>query len=544
LQKLIGKTILPFTVSSQANGFFDSNVEKAAVFCTAELNRQKGGGFFRKQDTEKLVFISTVLYPFWIAPFEESTLIIDGLNIASYTIIYSALPDLKGFQENLKSQSMTRQAHSNCLSNNQNYFQTSNNEQKIIIEGLLNDVVFTGEFLDYIKQAKTTDLPIIEGVLISPCLDEEGLLKMVQKIEIMKKKLSDELASLNEVIKLLNSKNMESQANLQEEIQVINKEYSVKIQNTKAILDDNISKINKIYSKDVTEVSNRFEQKITSMQKDVVRFEKEKNKLDAEIEHAESEIKTSAVNKDDSAEQKWKEKRNQLKDQRPDIISKLKETQKLVDTEEEAKKTSLFQLKQDNEAKIKEASKALLEIEASQDAEIKFFLNEMERIEESTSNIIRKVNELAKNREEKIREFEQLGIRQKRTDHLLVYMPFYLSCYQSKTKKRYTYLAPSDLSDSGFSTRIKTLGKTKISQLFQPRYKKITSILNHFIVLMDENIIFNREIFEACMKANIMQTEKAGELVRNGLIKLKEQSWLSKSEFEEFNQAVTQYYSG
>jgi hypothetical protein len=545
LQKFITKTILPFTVSSQANGVFNGDIEKAAVFCTAELNRQKGGGFFRKQDAEKLVFTSKVLYPFWITPFRESTLLLDGLNVASYTITYPALPDLKAFIERLKEQQMIRQVHTNFLSNNQNYFQNSNNEQKLVIDGLLNDAEFNRDFLKYVKQATTTDLPITEAVLVTPALNEEGVLKMLQNIESTRLKLSEDLADLKETIKLLNSKSLESQADLREEIKAVENEFGVKIRKAKAILDDKVSEINKAYADEVAVVSNRFERKITGLQTDLVKCEKEKGQLDEEIEHVESEIKTSAINKDDSAEQKWKEKRNELKDQRPEIASKLKETQKLIDEEEEAKKTSLFQLMQDNEAKIREVSKDLLEIESAQDAEIKVFRNEIEKIEDLTSNIIEKVNELSKNREEKMLEFDQLGIRQKRTDHLLVYMPFYLSCYHSKSAKRYTYLAPSDVSDGGLSARLKALGKIKISQLFQPKYKRISSILNSFIGLMDENIVFSRETSEACLKANILQIEKsAQDSVRSGLNKLKEQGWLSESEFEEFNQVFTLYFSG
>lgn len=534
---------MPFAVS-QTNGVFNGDPEKAAVFCLAELDRQKGGGFLQKRDVEKLVFISKVLYPFWIAPFKESTLLIDGLNVSSHTIAYFALPDLKAFIEKLNGQLMTRHVHANFLENNQNYFQISNDEQKLIIEGVLNDAEFTSEFLEYTKQAITTDVPVIEAVLVTPALNVEGVFKMLQNLEKTRLKLSEELADLNEVIKLLNLKKQESQADLNEETKVTENDFGAKIQKVEALLDVDLAKINKAYSNQVTEVSYRFEQKISSLQKDLVKVEKEKEQIDTEIERAESEIKTSAINKDDSAEQKWKEKRNELKDKRPEINSKLKEMQKQIDAEEEAKKTELFQLKQNNEAKIKEAGKDLAEIESARDAKIKVLQNQIEKLEELTSNIIEKANELAKNREEKMLEFDRLGIRQKTEASMLVYMPFYLLSYQSKSSKRYTYLAPSTVNEGGLTTRLKSIGKTKITQLFQPRSRKITSILNSFMSLMDENIVFNREISEACQKSSLLQTEKAQESVRSGLDKLKEQNWVSNSQFEEFNQAVTKNFPG
>jgi hypothetical protein len=538
LQKPIERTILPFA-TSQTNEVFNDDLEKAAVFCNAELNRQKGGGFLRKQEAEKLIFTSKVLYPFWMTAFRDSTFLIDGLNTSSHAITYQNLPDLKAFLETLKKQQMTRQVHTEFLSNNQNYFQISSDQQKLTIEGLINDPEFTEEFSEYTKKATTTDLPVTEAVIVTPALDEKGVFNMLQTVENTRLKLTEELSDLKEAIKLLNSKSLESQTDLSKEIKAVENEYAVKIQKAKAIMDSKVSKINKAYSEEVTDVSSKFEQKLTGLHKDVVKFEKEKEHLDAEIDHAESEIKTSAVNKDEIAEKKWKEKRNELKDQRPEVVSKLKELQKQIDEEQEAEKTNLFQIKQNNEAKIKEAGIDLAEVEASRDAEIKVYQNEIEKIEKLTSNIIAKANELAKNREQIMLEFDQLGSKQKRTEHMLVYVPFYLSCYQSKSTKRYTYLPPAEVREDGLSTRLKALGKTKITQLFQPKEKKITSILNSFVRLMDENIVFSHEISEACTKANILQTEKTKEIVRNGLNKLKEQGWLSEKEVEEFTQALT-----
>jgi hypothetical protein len=89
------------------------------------------------------------------------------------------------------------------------------------------------------------------------------------------------------------------------------------------------------------------------------------------------------------------------------------------------------------------------------------------------------------------------------------------------------------------STRIKSVGKTKISHFFKLRYRKTVPIINRFIGLLDENIEFKYEISETCMKANLLQMEGTQEAVRSGLNKLKEQSWLSNSEFELFSRAIS-----
>ena len=177
-------------------------------------------------------------------------------------------------------------------------------------------------------------------------------------------------------------------------------------------------------------------------------------------------------------EQKWKEKRSELKKEIPEIIKKTKALTEQIREIEENKKRAIFQLKSENDAKIKEASKDLMAIETSRDAEISIFQREMEKPEELTANIIKQMDQLAKMREATIAEFENLGIQQKNVNPSLVHMPFYLVCYQSGSNRRYTFFAPSFVGSVGVGAKLRSaMGKMKISQLFQPRSKKIVSIL-------------------------------------------------------------------
>ncbi|MFO7495677.1 MAG: hypothetical protein R6X05_08610, partial [Desulfobacterales bacterium] len=59
----------------------------------------------------------------------------------------------------LRSQQMTRQIYTSFLIDNQNYFQNSNTELTLKIEGLIEDDEFLIEFLEYTQQAKTIDAP-------------------------------------------------------------------------------------------------------------------------------------------------------------------------------------------------------------------------------------------------------------------------------------------------------------------------------------------------------------------------------------------------
>ena len=78
-------------------------------------------------------------------------------------------------------------------------------------------------------------------------------------------------------------------------------------------------------------------------------------------------------------------------------------------------------------------------------------------------------------------------------------------------------------------------GKAKIRQLLQPRSQKIASLLNKFPIIMEQNAVFNRDMNEACVKANLLQKSSILESIKEGLQMLKEEGWFSEKEYESFS---------
>jgi DNA repair exonuclease SbcCD ATPase subunit len=541
VQRKTIKTLLPFAAYSQTSAApFTKDAERAAIFCLAELDKDRGGGFFKKRAAENLVFIAEVYYPFWVAPFGSMTLHWDGLNITSHALNYSILPDLKIFKDNLTVSSEIRQTYVTFLSHNLTYFKVSENEETKVIDGLITDADFLKEFMPYLNEAVLTEAPVIDSVLISPSNDEAAILLMTQELENLQSKFVGEVKELNELIKLLNLKTQEFLEMLREEVKKSGEKSSKPIEEAKALLEDVTAQINLEYREKVRAVSTQFEQETLAAQKEVITLEKAKEQLTAEIEQCQAEIKTAAVNKDYVTEKKWKEKRSELKKEIPGITKKTGALTEKIRAIEENKKHAIFQLKSENDSKIKDASKDLMAIEASRDAEISIFQKEMETLEELTANIIKQIDQLAKMREATIAEFDKLGIQQANVNLSLVRMPFYLIRYQSGTNRRYTFFAPSIVGSVGVGAKLRSaMGKVKIRQLFQPRSKKIISLLHKFAVLLEEDVAFGSEINEACHKANILKAENLRQSIAAGLDKLKEDGWVSEQERESFRQMMT-----
>jgi hypothetical protein len=532
------KTLLPFIAKQQSQDrVISDEAEKAIVFCLAELDRQKGGGIFKRQSPEKVIFATEAYYPFWVAPFRNLTLLFDGLNLSSHAITYPSFPDTKAFMDNLTQRAASRQAYSAFLSDNLNYFQGSNGEQTQPVEGLVSDTEFLNEFIEYIKEAVTTD-SAVNGVLISPSQNETRIVETLGTLEKLHLKLEKELGELNEIIKTLNQETQNALTVLREEIKATEDKFAEQIEKIKAVVEEKRAQINKECADKVTEFSDQFEQELISLHKEIITLQKTVELTEAEIEKVENEIKTAMVNKDEGSEQKLKEKKSELKKQLPNLTAEIRDLEIKVQEIEENKKNALYQLKEENEANVKAAGNELVEVESARDAEIKTCQDEMEKIEDFSSTIISKIDQLTKISEATISDFDNFGVPHEQKSNLLVYMPFYLICYHAGPNKRCTYLSPSIAVNDGLGARLRGLGKKKIAYLFQPRSQKIVSALNRFLTLLDENIAFNHEIQDACGKANLLGAKEKVEQIRNGLSQLKTSDLLSESEFEAFSQML------
>ncbi len=534
------KSVLPFSTSSEDRMEpFPKETERAAIFCLAELERAKGGGLILKQPPEKIVFIAEVCYPFWQATLDKIGLFFDGLSNTSHELTYLTLPDAHVFLGDVNRSSQTRQAYMTFLSDNLNYFQISGNEERKVIDGLITDPGFLKEFISYLSEAKKIETFLPDTVVVSPALDESSIFSILNELQSLKSKFVEEVDTLYTSMKLINAKTGDFLKTVRNQIKEIEEKFSERIEKCDASIAEKVDEIRRKYDEKVTKLSEKVQEELFNLQQGKIKLNKTNEQLIAEIEHCEAEIKTHAIKKDSIGERKWREERDKLKDQLSETEAELKELVRKIEEVKDEQKLKIFALRSECNTEIKEAKKDLVEIESSRDAKIKIYEDEMEKLEEMTSTIVERIDELAKVREASIAEFDKLGVEQKRKEHNLIYMPFYLVCYKSESRRRYVHFSPSIVNSVSFSVKFKgALGKAKIRQLLQPRSKKIVSLLNKFPLLMEQNVVFNREINEACAKVDILRTKDLRESIRNGLGKIREEGWFSEKEIESFSQML------
>lgn len=537
----VTEKILPFSVPSEnRKELFTKGMERAAVFCLAEMERRKGSGFVLKRAPREFRFIVEVCYPLWIVPWGKISLIFDGLNTASHTLIYDTVPNIEAFLNGVNRSSATREAYAAFLSDNLNYFQASEKQEEKLIKGLLTDSNFLEDFNLYLSEARQVKPPLSEIVLLAPTLDETAIFSLKRELETLKAKFTKDANSLYKGMKLLNTATKKYIKAIHSEMREVKDEISEKLKKRKPAVTEKVETIRRQYDGQVTRVSKKFEKELYRLQQERVKLEKTRALLNSKIDRCEANIETCVINKDSAGERRWKGKLDQYRKELSRVEREIREADEGINVPENLKKQEISRLKTECESRVDEAMWELGEIEASRDAKIQIYEQETKKLEAQTATIIGQMDKLAKLRDATLDQLSELGMKQKRNKYTLVHMPFHVVCYRVNSKKQYEVFPPSVANSMSFSLKLKTLGRAKIKQLLVQRSKAITSLINKFPVIMEQNAVFEREINEAGEKANILQIENLRESVRNGLEKLKEEGWLSEEDHKTFSQILAQ----
>jgi hypothetical protein len=534
--------LLPFSVLSENRKEpFTADLEAAAVFSLAELERGKGGGFLSRRPEEKIAFIAKIGYPLWLFPWSETTLIFDGLNRSKYTLQYAVTPDVNAFVENLKRGSKTRETHVAFLSDHINYFQAPVTEKAVVINGLIRDPEFLSEFESYRHEATAIEDEPANVGLLSPTIEESTISSILKELEGLHFSFKKDFDGLHRCMKFVNKATNHYIQVLRSKVQTVKGEFKVKISAQEELVVPKVYQLKEKYDQQIIESTKSFERQRLPVQKRKVKLEKSREQTLEKIERYKLEAKTCAERDDSVSEDKWKEKANETKKELSEIENELKDTEKALRDLEERKSLEIFNLRSELEAKIKEARQPLLDLESSRDAKILLHQQEIEKLEQQTKLILEQLGRTAKLRETSIENFAKLGVKQESElkDVVLFYVPFYVVCYQVESKKRYLILPPSEANTIGLSTKLKSaLGKAKIKQLLVPRFEVITSLTDTILVLAQQNAVFETEMREQGERTNMLQIASMQESVKKGLEYIRNEGWISEKEHQVLSQKV------
>jgi len=302
---------------------------------------------------------------------------------------------------------------------------------------------------------------------------------------------------------------------------------------------EKVREIQKKYNEKIAELSKEMDQELYRLHSERAKLQQAKERARVNLERCEAGIKSSKLRKDETGTHRWKLEAENCKKECSSLEKSLKALDKRLRNTEAEKQLKISALRSEYNIRAEEAMKGLMDLEASRDAKIGMRQQEIESLEDSTSTIISQIDGLVKLKKAVMNQLDKMGIAKKPKKNTLIYVPFYLACYQVEAKKRYTAYSPSIASSLGILTKLKgVFGIARTKSLLQPRSKPIKNFLNQLLTLLEKNPVFEKEISDAGIQVNILKTAETRERIRNGLEDLRDEGWISEGELQRFSEML------
>ena len=299
---------------------------------------------------------------------------------------------------------------------------------------------------------------------------------------------------------------------------------------------EEIQKIQEKRDEDVTRISKQYDRKLCVLHQKRVGTERTLERLSGDIDRIEADIKVARDHKDEAGEFQLTQKLDEIKKRLPVLNKEIKDIDREIENVEDAKKIVVARARSKPDDRVEEAMKCLRDIEAAKEARSRLEQQELESLEERTASIINKINDMIKAKEGSLNEIDKIGAADKRRKYVLAYLSLYFVCYETEVGKRYIVHPPSYVCSMGIKTKLKgVFGSGKMKSFLQSRSQAIEALLDRLVDLTQENPVFEKEITDAGIKANIFRTPELKVGLQKGLTELRDDKWISDSEYQYLN---------
>jgi hypothetical protein len=537
LPKNVRKLILPFAVPAKDRFKpFTKDMEMAAVLYLTERDRKKGEGRVLKKPEEKIGFITEACYPIWLAPWKSRTLIFDGLNLTKQSIPIDTIPDIKAFDNDIQTSSKSRQAYCAALAQNASYFQNFAGKKEITINGLITDPTFTQDLMDYLKDGDELDKNATPRAVLAPTLDEYEIKAAIDDLLESRNSIEEEIRNLSKSMKLLSKGAIDQIKAIQLEIKASMKEFDQRLKKVRPTVMEKINRIQEKRDEEVTVISNKYDRELRTLHQNRVSIEKTLERISSDMDRYDADVKAARERKDEANEIQLTQKLDEIKKKVPGLNKEIKDIDRNIENVEEAKRIEVSKARTKVDDQIEEAMQTIRDIEAAKEARIRVEQQELDSLEEKTAAIIKQIDAMIKSKEAALNEVDNLGYSERRIKYALVYLSLYFVCYDGEAGKRYVVYPPSTIASMGIKTKLKgVFGSGKMKAFLQPRSQAIAALLDRLVDVTQHNPVFEKEITEAGLKANILRNTESKVGIKKGLDELKEENWLSDSEVQFFS---------
>ena len=519
---------LPFVTENRENERevpLSKESEVGFIIALAESKREKGGGFLRKKENEKISAISKFYWPLYLArkADEHQCILFDMLayfnNAYSYetiqnpSIILHELHDSEPNVSDIDKYIVSLKSHENSFKEFAGVFDTT------LIGCFQNDNLLKDlkSFLPFSKE-----IEIEESLVISPHISINEITKNLDSLLNLKNKSQKDIESLQEIRETFLEMQSKWNIYVAERQSEIISYFNNKIETIRPDVEMKVAEYRSRMNTEIQSLELRFSPLISNFQAEVARWKREEdmyNRLGDTYER----------------------QRNSVRKSRKEAEKQLKRTENEYHDEVKNTKNHYGNLIEGEWDRIRS-------LEKRRDEGVKELQNKKDEIHKWTDKTEKRIRALIEKKYEFIDGLHAIEIDM--TDiHSVVdegstflYLPVYGVQYKSDTRIRNLILPPLKKNDSkNVVNKLKGfLGGVTLP--LEPRSKEFEKIM---IKTLQQHIetdeVIGNEFCEKYTIGNIIEKEKIREIYFSVLKKLKEEGWIKDKHFNEFCSSFESY---
>jgi hypothetical protein len=528
--------ILPFAVPVKERATaFSSNMEIASILLLTEAKRKKKGILKAKPKTT--LFVCKLHYPLWAVPWENESLIVDGLGIFSATIKFEVLPDVTLFIDDIERSASLREQFFVALEKHEDTFNAFAENVQIPESALITDAELLSTLSEYTREARSLNLDKHNtGGLLPLKLNQQNAVERAQEILDLQKQIHTDIRALEYSKNLLATTESFHEKMILKEVEHTRKAYEIEISKLQPTVKTKVDRLLKERDARIVKITRLAQNELREREREMEKREGQLRKLEL--------TKTSFLNRRQTRRRKhdkigtahW-EHRIQINENKiREAKSRIRALSEFIEKTRRQNEENTETLRRGYQESIDLERSRILNIEAQRDKAVEAKQKEIETLRLATNRILGDIEELAELRRKRENELKKLAIPLGIEDVTLLCPPFYLAGYQAEDTIQLQIFPPCRvMSSEGI---VKTLQKTirsfreasRVEFFLQPRSTALSKMLNFVCEIAGYGKTFSESLMEATTANNLLEKQNFWETLTKGVEKLKAEGWITESQ--------------
>lgn len=538
--------VLPFAVPAKERiKAFTPNMELAVIMFLTEARRRKRG--LLETTPKKTSFVSKLHYPLWAVPWENESLIIDGLGILSSVITSQVSPDFTVFIDDTERGASAREQFLSALEKHEKTFRDFAKIDEAQINALMTDSELLSAIFEYLKETSSLSREANTAlVLAPPKLDRQAAIERAKQVSNLYKQGQSEI------------KGLEYAKNLLIETMKLHEQLILKeVESTREAYEAEISKFRPSVEKKVEILLKERDARIAKMNKimgnELRAKERERERRERELQRLElsrSEYLKRRENRkrrhDKIGVTHWEHRIRICENKIEELKVRVRALSEFIEKTRRQNEADTEKLRYAYQALIDQEKKKIVDIEVQRDRNVEAKQAEAERLKVATNLIAGQIEALSERKRKLEEELKKSAIPLQFENATLLCLPFYLACYQVGEKTQFQVFPPFRVVSSegilkSVEKTIRSLRPESRVRLFlQPRSKALGKMLDFVFeekIKSDKN--FSENLLQAAASANVMEKRNFKETLTRGIEELEAEGWISQSQGDALIKAYT-----